>query len=211
MNDILSAFVLVYAGLFPVVNPLGAAPIFLGLTQDCTDAQRNRLALRIASNSFWLLLGTMLGGSLILEAFGISVPAVRLAGGLLVAAMGWKLLNDGGGTTEHKPEHTSAGPADAFYPLTLPLTVGPGSIAIAITFGSHRPDNPNFLLQVGAAIAALLAIAVTVYVCYRFAENLARALGQGGISVLIRLSAFILVCIGIQICWGGIKALLATL
>jgi multiple antibiotic resistance protein len=210
MNDILSAFLLVYAGLLPVVNPLGAAPIFLSLTQDCTDTQRNRLALGIASNCFWLLLGTMLGGSLILEAFGITVPAVRVAGGLLVAAMGWRLLNDGG-PTEHKSEHTAAGPADAFYPLTLPLTVGPGSIAVAITFGSHRPDGPNFLLQVGAAVTALLAIAATVYVCYRFAENLARALGQGGISVLIRLSAFILICIGIQICWGGIRAMIATM
>jgi multiple antibiotic resistance protein len=211
MNDILSAFLLVYAGLFPVVNPLGAAPIFLSFTQNCTDTQRNWLALRVASNCFWLLLGTMLGGSLILEAFGITVPAVRVAGGLLVAAMGWKLLNDGGGTTEHASEHTPAGPADAFYPLTLPLTVGPGSIAVAITFGSHRPDGPDFLLQVGAAVTALLAIAVTIYVCYRFAENLARALGQSGIKVLIRLSAFILICIGIQICWGGIKALIATL
>ena len=208
MNDILSAFLLVYAGLFPVVNPLGMAPLFLSLTQDCTDEQRNRLARGVAVNSFWLLLTTMLGGSLILEAFGITVSVVRVAGGLLVAAMGWRLLNDGGGPAEHKSEH--AGPAEAFYPLTLPLTVGPGSIAVAITFGSHRPEGPQFLLQISAAIAGLLAIAATIYVCYRFAERLAQALGENGVNVLIRLSAFVLICIGIQICWSGIKALIAT-
>lgn len=212
MDDILGAFLLVYAGLFPVVNPLGAAPIFLGLTARCTEQDRARLASGVAFNSFWLLLASMLGGSLILEFFGITVPVVRVAGGLLVAAMGWKILNEGEVTTESKAE----GPDDAsssqsFYPLTLPLTVGPGSIAIAITFGSHRPEGPNFLMQVGAAVAGLLAIAATIYVCYRFADSLARALGRSGINVLIRLSAFILICIGIQICWAGIKALVQTL
>ncbi len=194
-----------------MVNPLGAAPIFLGLTARCTDQDRARLASGVAFNSFWLLLTSMLGGSLILEIFGITVPVVRVAGGLLVAAMGWKILNEDN-TAGSKAQDADAVSAQSFYPLTLPLTVGPGSIAVAITFGSHRPDEgPHFLLQVGAAVAGLLAIAITIYVCYRFAENLARALGQSGINVLIRLSAFILICIGIQICWTGIKALVKTL
>jgi multiple antibiotic resistance protein len=199
VNEILSAFLLVYAGLFPVVNPLGSAPIFLSLTTDCTDAQRNSLARQVAFNGFWLLIGSMLGGSLILELFGITIPVVRIAGGLLVAAMGWKILSGASNATEHKTVGPDAGPPQAFYPLTLPLTVGPGSIAIAITLGSHRPHDEMALLVIGAAVAGLLAISLTVYVCYRFAAQLARALGESGINVLIRLSAFILICIGIQI------------
>lgn len=211
MNQILSAFLLVYAGLFPVVNPLGSAPIFLSLTADCSEQDRNRLAWQVAFNGFWLLLCSMLGGSLILEFFGITVPVVRIAGGLLVAAMGWNLLNGTGSTTTHKAVGPDAGPPQSFYPLTLPLTVGPGSIAIAITFGSHRPEAAMFLPQVGAAVAGLIAICATVFVCYRFAQGLARALGESGINVMVRLSAFILICIGIQICWGGVSALIATL
>ncbi|HWV54106.1 MarC family protein [Pseudorhodoplanes sp.] len=211
MHDTLSAFLLVYAGLFPVVNPLGSAPIFLAMTDSCSDQERNRLAATVSINSFWLLLGSMLGGSLILEVFGITVPVVRVAGGLLLATMGWKVLNDG--HTGDDPKSTSADvtPGQSFYPLTLPLTVGPGVIAVAITLGSHRPHGPDFLMQVGAGVAGLVAMALTVYVCYRSAENLARALGQTGIGILIRLSAFILICIGIQICWSGVKALIQSL
>lgn len=211
MNEVLSAFLLVYAGLFPVVNPLGGAPIFLSLTTDCTDQQRSRLAWQVAFNGFWLLLGSLLLGSVILEFFGITVPVVRVAGGLLVAAMGWQLLNGDNSMAGHKSLGADAGPPQAFYPLTLPLTVGPGSIAIAITFGSHRPQGESALLQSAAAIAGLVAISATVFVCYRFAAQLARTLGESGINVMIRLSAFILICIGIQITWSGVSALIAPL
>ena len=211
MHEILSAFLLVYAGLFPVVNPLGDAPIFLSMTSGCTEQERNRLAWQVAFNGFWLLLGSMLLGSLILEFFGITVPVVRIAGGLLVAAMGWRLLNGVSNSAEKKPIDPEAGSSLGFYPLTLPLTVGPGSIAIAITIGSHRPHGETAPLLIGAAIAGLVAISATVFVCYRFAPRLAGALGQSGINVVIRLSAFILICIGIQIAWGGLSALIATL
>jgi MarC family membrane protein len=133
VNEISNAFLLVFAGLFPVVNPLGAAPLFLSLTADRTPPQRARLAMLVALNSFWLLVGSTLFGSLILEFFGISIPVVRVAGGMLVTAMGWKLLSEGG-SSSHEPLHDAAeaGVAnDSFYPLTLPLTVGPGAISVA--------------------------------------------------------------------------------
>jgi multiple antibiotic resistance protein len=211
MHDILSAFLLVYAGLFPVVNPLGSAPIFLSLTEGHSDADRGRLAAAVAFNSFCLLLGSLLLGSLILEFFGITIPVVRVAGGLLVAAMGWRLINDAGATTNQQSAKADTGSPQSFYPLTLPLTVGPGAIAVAITYGSHRPLASNLTVTVAAAIAGLLAISATVYVCYRFAEQLARALGPTGINVLVRLSAFILICIGIQICWSGARELIGSL
>lgn len=215
--DGVNAFLLVFAALFPVVNPLGSAPIFLSLTSDCTDQERSRLARGVAFNGFWLLLGSLILGSEILEFFGITVPVVRVAGGLLVTAMGWKLLNEGTNPPEReavKAEGRSQQRHDSFYPLTLPLTVGPGSISVAITIGSHRSaaaSVSHLLLLVGGAVAGIIAICITIFVCYRFAEQLARFLGQVGINVMVRLSAFILVCIGIQIAWSGISALAATI
>jgi multiple antibiotic resistance protein len=212
VNEISNAFLLVFAGLFPVVNPLGAAPLFLSLTADCTAQQRTRLALLVAFNSFWLLVGSTLFGSLILEFFGISIPVVRVAGGLLVTAMGWKLLSEGAGSSR-EPLHDAAdaGAAnDSFYPLTLPLTVGPGAISVALTIGSHHPLDP-FGALAAAALLGLLAIALAIYGSYRFAVPLVRYLGEAGVNVLVRLSAFILVCIGIQIGWSGLSALFVGL
>jgi multiple antibiotic resistance protein len=219
VSEILNAFLLVFAGLFPIVNPLGSAPIFLSLTADCTSQERNRLAWGVAFNGFWLLLGSLLFGSGILEFFGITIPVVRLAGGLLVTLMGWKLLNEDNNDPHPEREAVHAeGQStqirESFYPLTLPLTVGPGSISVALTIGSHRPSgefSTHTVLLIAAAIAGLLAIAATIYASYRFAAPLARFLGHGGINVLVRLSAFILVCIGIQIAWSGISVLVAEL
>ncbi|HEV3298729.1 MAG TPA: MarC family protein [Planctomycetaceae bacterium] len=209
VNGLVNVFLLVYAGLFPIVNPIGAAPIFFGLTRDCTEQERRLLALQVALNSFALLLGSLFVGSYVLEFFGLTLPIVRIAGGLVVAAAGWNLLQAGNSGGDDRTEHRPIVPADAFYPLTMPLTVGPGSIAVAITLGSQRPRvaGPEVALLAGAAIAGLLAIAATIYVCYRFAEGAITRLGKHGTNVLVRLSAFILFCIGIAIIWNGYSAL----
>jgi multiple antibiotic resistance protein len=213
MIELSNAFLFVFAGLFPVVNPLGSAPIFLSFTSACTPQQRNRLALGVALNSFWLLLGSMVFGSVILEFFGITLPVVRVAGGMLVTAMGWKMFGEPGGSKQDAGDGAEEPEViiDSFYPLTLPLTVGPGAISVALTIGSHRPRgefNSHAMLIWGSALVGLLAITLAVYVSYRFAVSLVRSLGQGGVNVLIRLSAFILVCIGIQIAWGGLTDLI---
>jgi multiple antibiotic resistance protein len=213
MIELSNAFLFVFAGLFPVVNPLGSAPIFLSFTSACTPQQRNQLALGVALNSFWLLLGSMVFGSVILEFFGITLPVVRVAGGMLVTAMGWKMFGEPGGPKQDAGDGAEEPEViiDSFYPLTLPLTVGPGAISVALTIGSHRPRgefNSHAMLIWGSALAGLLAITLAVYVSYRFAMPLVRSLGQGGVNVLIRLSAFILVCIGIQIAWGGLTDLI---
>ena len=215
MNEFINAFLLIYVGLFPIVNPVGCAPLFLSLTHRCSSAERNVLAGRVAWSGFFLLLGSLLVGSYILEFFGITLPAVRIAGGLVVTAFGWKMLHAG-----NDPEGQSAGtpqieaPVYAFYPLTMPITVGPGSISVAITFGSQRPaleaGFAHFILMGVAAIAGLTAIAATIYVCYRFAGRIGAALGKHGTEVLMRLSAFILLCIGVQIVWNGYSALIVA-
>jgi multiple antibiotic resistance protein len=216
MNDAVNAFLLIYAGLFPIVNPVGSAPLFLGLTHHCGTAERRTLARRVAWNGFFLLLGSMLAGSYVLEFFGITLPAVRIAGGMVVTAFGWKMLH-----SAREPDDKAAAsatipgaPVDAFYPLTMPLTVGPGSISVAITLGSQRPPLEavgHFALVSASAIAGLVAMAITIYVCYRSAARIVAVLGKHGSDVLMRLSAFILLCIGVQIVWNGCAALIATL
>jgi multiple antibiotic resistance protein len=215
LNDFVNTILLVFAGLFPIVNPVGGAPIFLSFTRGVTDAVRAQIALRIAINGFFLLLGSLFVGSHVLEFFGITVPVVRIAGGLVVTAFAWQLLHSGVSVDDaDQPAPGSVrhpmSVADAFYPLTLPLTVGPGSIAVAITLGSQRPrsaDAPDVVLVGIAAVIGLLLIVGTVYISYRYAERLAALLGENGINVLVRLSAFILLCIGIQIIWSGWSSL----
>jgi multiple antibiotic resistance protein len=210
-------FLLVFAALFPIVNPIGSAPIFVRLTRHCSARTRRGLARRIAVAGFLLLLGSLLFGSQVLAFFGISLPVMRVAGGLVVATMGWRLLNQGDNPIERDPAHDLDETAildQAFYPLTMPLTVGPGSIATAIALGTEWPvvlaDFRAFILETTAAVAGLMAVSLSVYFSYRFADQIERILGRNGTNVLVRLSAFILLCIGLQIIWNGTSALLQT-
>ena len=216
MNAVASAFLLTFAGLFPIVNPLEAAPFFLGLTANLPASERTVLARKAAVNGFALLLGTMVLGPWLLEFFGIELPVVRIAGGLVVAALGWKLL-----TQEQWSDHAGAdlegGPqkkVGSFYPLTMPLTVGPGSMSVAITIGSRKPAGMPGLAALAehasGAVLGVIAIALTIYLAYRFAETIGRLLGETGLEVLVRLSAFILMCIGIEIIWNGYSTLIGV-
>jgi multiple antibiotic resistance protein len=156
----------------------------------------------------------MLIGSHILSFFGISLPVVQVGGGLIVVANGWMLLQQ-----REEPAQVQSNKritcddisASAFYPLTLPLTVGPGSISVAITLGANEALNHGSITRLLAAIIGTALVAITVYLSYRFAENLARLLGESAMNVIVRLSSFILVCIGVQIVWNGVKALVDSL
>ena len=216
MNDVLSAFLLTFAGLFPIVNPFEAAPFFLGLTAGMSSDERAVLARKAAVNGFSLLLGSMVLGPWLLEFFGIELPVVRIAGGLVVTALGWKLLSQ-----ESWSDHGSSGvqpggerKVGSFYPLTMPLTVGPGSMSVAITIGSRKPATERHWGEMAlhgiGALSGVIAIAITIYIAYRFAESFARILGVTGLEVMVRLSAFILMCIGIEIIWTGYSALTAV-
>ncbi|HVN46594.1 MAG TPA: MarC family protein [Steroidobacteraceae bacterium] len=215
MNGVVAAFLLTFAALFPIVNPLEGAPFFLSLTAGLPSEERRVLARKAAVNGFALLLGSLVLGPWLLEVFGIELPVVRIAGGLVVAALGWKLL-----TQEQWSDHTagvqaeSARKVGSFYPLTMPLTVGPGSMSVAITIGSRKPAGTPRIAELaeraGGALLGLIAIAISIYLAYRFAENIARLLGETGLEVLVRLSAFILMCIGIEIVWSGYSALTAV-
>lgn len=214
MFPVAKAIFLVVSALFPIVNPLGGAPIFLSLTNYYSTDQRKLLSRRIAIDSFLLLVGSFFIGTHILAFFGISIPVVQVGGGLVVMSAGWKLLNQNDEDETRNNVHRNVDLRDlfskAFYPLTLPLTVGPGSISIAITLGANEPKEDILLSIIGAVIGMAL-IALSVYLCYAFSDRLARILGTTGMTIIIRLSSFLLVCIGFQIMWNGFSALLKTL
>ena len=209
MYAIVRNVLLVYAALLPIVNPFGMAPIFAEMTLGYSDSIRRTMAMRVAVNCTGLLVASLFVGSYILQFFGISLAAVQVGGGLLVAIAGWRILNQQG---DLKDRAIGSQPSDdrvlsqAFYPLTMPLTVGPGSIAVAITLGSnlHEESHLQLIVSALAAVIGILLIGVTIFLCYRFSDKLERLLGPNGTSILIRLSAFIVVCIGIQIVFNGL-------
>jgi len=206
---------LLLTALFPIVNPLGGSPIFLAVTREYSPKDRKALSRRIAMNSFFLLLGSYFIGTHILSFFGISLPVVQVGGGLIVISTGWAMLKqpDDDVRSEVQREGQPQDPfRQAFYPLTLPLTVGPGSISVAITLGANAARHPGVnLADMLAAVIAAAFISLSIYLCYGFADRLARVLGATAMSVILRLSSFLLVCIGVQILWNGAKALLASL
>lgn len=214
-SEVLKTLLLIVGALFPIVNPLGNAPIFLTLTRWSTSATRRVLARKIALNGFVLLVVSLLIGTHILAFFGISLPVIQVGGGMVVIATGWSLLTRKDEDETPAEAHRAADSADvarkAFYPLTLPLTVGPGSISVAITVGANRPRNmESSLPALEAAILGAALIGVSIYLSYRFAESIARVLGDTAMNVVIRLSSFILLCIGVQIAWNGLSTLLRT-
>jgi len=203
------------SALFPIVNPLAGSPIFLSLTQDYSKEDRRVLGLQVAVNSFFLLIGAYLIGTHILAFFGISLPVVQVGGGLIVISTGWSLLMQGEEeqrSQAHREVQLGETFPQAFYPLTLPLTVGPGSISVAITLGanSRHVQGVNLAVILAALVGSLL-IACSIYVCYGFADRLAQIVGKAGMTVITRLSSFLMVCIGVQILWNGASALVRTL
>jgi len=209
----LSAAILVVVGaVLPVVNPPGDAPIFLRLTSGCDEATRRALARHIAAYSFALLLGSMLLGSFVLRMFGLSVPVIQVAGGAVVCALGWKLLNDDskpGDAIADPREASAAALARAFYPLTMPLTVDPGVMSVAVTIGAnHAHTVDRLIVQILAAVIGAFIVALAILLTYRYADKFAARIGHRGMVVVLRLSAFIVLSIGVQICWNGVKAML---
>jgi len=215
MFEYIQIMLFTYAALFPVLNPLAGAMIFLNLTQGLSKNVLNKLAKQIGINTFVLLTIVLLTGSWILSVFGISIPIVQAAGGLVVTSLAWKLLNRPYVSKEEEEEpveHTDKAVKEmAFFPLTMPLTAGPGCIAITLTIGAHEMRHHFIDTVIGeffAAVGILLA-AITVWVCYRYADRITKKIGDTGSRVIMRLSAFINLCIGLQIGWNGIQGLLS--
>ncbi len=215
-TDATASFLLAFTALFSIVNPIGGALIYNEVTADRTHAERAALAWRVAAYSALVMLTAFWAGLPILSFFGISIAALRIAGGLVVAARAWELLSQP--STNEDRKQAQAAPASrqadvAFFPLTLPFTTGPGTISVAIALSANGPplSTAGAPFFIGASLAAI-AVALTVGVCYASADRVVVWIGAARARVFTRLAAFILLCVGVQILLLGVQdAIRATL
>ncbi len=214
-------FVLSFSALLPLINPLGSALIFLTLVGQVPIPIYHSLARRIAINTVLFLIVIDLVGATLLRFFGISLPIVQVAGGLVIASIGWSLLNqeDTGPSPEKMKAVADVKPEDlvgdlrqkVFYPFTFPITAGPGCIVVMLTLAAHTPQRPlrdNLLAHAGL-LFAILILCLAVYFCYAHAHRIAHHISPGTVHGILRVTAFILLCIGVQIAWNGLVPLLA--
>ena len=208
-----------FSALLPLVNPLGSALVFYGLVGMAPPETYRRLARRIAINTVLFLLVIELIGAALLSFFGVSLPIVEVAGGLVIASMGWSLLNQQGAEAHQQEKAAQAPVSDeklyqqTFYPLTFPVTAGPGCIVIMLTLTAHASTLgpiPNLLSHLGILIAVIL-LCVLVYFAYAYAPLITRKISPQTVRGVVRVIAFLLFCIGVQIAWNGVSSLLLTL
>jgi len=206
MSASLQTYLLALSALFSIVNPLGSAFIVSQVTVGRATGERMQLASKIALYSAMVMLVALWGGAYVLSFFGISLSALRIAGGVVVAVNAWSLLQ-APETTEARKQRQAAEAegidAVAFFPLTIPFTTGPGTIAVAITLGSNRPVTEPLPFVLGVSAAAI-TVAAIVWITYAFADRMERLLGRSKAQVVSRLAAFLLLCVGTQIAMNGI-------
>jgi multiple antibiotic resistance protein len=205
-----TAFLLAFPSLFSIVNPIGGALIFNEFAAGLTPPLRASLAWRVGLYSLFVMLGALSIGPFVLNVFGVSLAALRIAGGAVVALTAWGLLmsrESHEDTRRQQVDGKSGDPLDmAFFPLTLPLTTGPGTIAVAIALGAQRPAAGVPLAQFFVGVsAAALANAVIVWLLYRSTERVSRIMSRSGRDILARLVSFLLLCIGVQILLSGVE------
>ncbi len=208
LGSALQNFLLVLSALFSIVNPIGSALIFSQVTADRSHAERLDIARKVGLYSAIMMLAALWGGAYVLNFFGITLSALRIAGGLVVAVSAWHMLSKAEENEERKHEQAShaTGEADvAFFPLTMPFTTGPGTISVAVALGSNLPvGSPQMIPFVLGASAAALTVAVMVWIAYSSADRLVALLGQARARVVGRLASFLLLCIGTQITLNGV-------
>jgi multiple antibiotic resistance protein len=215
-------FVLSFSALLPLINPLGSALIFLSLVGTAPIPVYRSLARRVAINTVLFLTVVDLVGSALLRFFGISLPIVQVSGGLVIAAIAWSLLNQS--SNDPSPEKMQAATQmkaediagdlrqKTFYPFTFPITAGPGTIVVMLTLAAHTPQRPiseNLIAHAGLLIAIVL-LCVSIYFCYAYAPRIAHSISPSTAHGILRVIAFILLCIGVQIAWNGLVPLLAS-
>ncbi|MFC7051827.1 MarC family protein [Hansschlegelia quercus] len=213
--DILQSFLLAASALVSIVNPMGGALIFAQLTGDRTHGERIVLARRIGVYSAVVMLSALWIGSYLLAFFGITIPALRIAGGLVVATSGWRLLSASEHHEDRKKQQAGDGMSEddpTFFPLTMPLTTGPGTISVAVALGANRPGEGAALAAfgLGASLAAI-SVAIGIWLAYSSADWITKLLGPGRIRIIARLAAFILLCVGVQIMLGGVTEALKAI
>jgi multiple antibiotic resistance protein len=215
MLEAAHAFLLGFPALFSIVNPISGAFIFRSVTDSRPPEMRVALARSVALNSLVVMMVALWAGSYVLAFFGITLAALRVAGGCVVALSGWRLLNAPETHDDRKQEQAASaeGMEDiALFPLTVPITTGPGTISVAVALGAGHPKLLHglgwfFLGMSGAAVAMTL----TIWATYLYADRLSRMMGPTGTRTITRISAFLLLCIGVQILITGVEDVLGPL
>lgn len=217
MTEFARFFGLSFSALFPVVNPIGSALVFLGMVGVTEPSVYKSLARKIAIATALFLLILDLAGATVLKIFGISLPVVQLAGGLVVAAMGWKLLNQKDAAEAHDPApaltDTSSLQRKIFYPFTFPLTAGPGVLVVTLTLSAHasRGKPMHVIFAQAGMMAGMLLMCIAVFIAYAWAPRITAKISPSTAHGILRVIAFVLLCIGVQIAWNGLGGLLGTL
>ena len=214
-------FALAFSALLPLVNPLGSALLIVGFVGPVPMHLYHSLAKRIAINVL-IFFGTIeLVGSAILNFFGISLLIVQVSGGLVIAAMGWSLLNQAStaSSTDQQKSQVEAGDVEvlstslterSFYPFTFPLTVGPGCIVVTLTLSAQATQDTLYrtLIAHSGIILATISMAILIFITYANAPRITKAISPSTAHGILRVVAFFLFCIGVQITWTGLSALL---
>lgn len=203
--------------LFPVVNPIGSAFIIDPLLGDLSFAERKRASKKIALYCLTICTVSAVVGSWILKLFGLSIPIVQVAGGVMICQMGWKLLSsDDQVKGEKETARPQKRPVDMdnilFYPISFPMTTGAGTISVILTLSAHEEgiNILNHMMNLSALFLAIVLICLIIYIFYSNTARLIHRLGPRGEQIVNRLSAFLVFCIGMQIAWAGIKTLLKS-
>jgi len=214
---VLAEFLLAFPALFSIVNPVAGAFIFREATADRTHAERLTLARRVGTYSLLVMLVALWAGSYVLAVFGISLAALRIAGGIVLSLFAWELLGAPErreGRKQEQAANAGEGVVDdvAFFPLTLPFTTGPGTLAVAVALGAGHPalGQASAGFYAGISLAAV-AMAGAIWLTYAYADRLSDLLGRTGSNTVTRLSAFMLFCIGVQILINGVVNVLGPL
>ena len=211
INDFLYAFI----AIFPIINPIATSSAFLNITQYATPAQRKKLALQVSIYGTVLLFSMLLVGPILLKFFGLQTADIRVAGGLVVFSIAWKMLTftkDVQSKTDDQAQLLNHDIMSlAFFPLTMPLTAGAGSIAIVVALATQVSNAPHKFDRFTAIALAILTSFILVYFCYRFAASIFNMLGKTGATVVSSLSAFILLAIGVSVTWSGLEILMRSL
>ena len=216
MRQFASFFALAFGALLPVVNPIGSSLVFLGIVGAAPKQVFRTLARKIAVSTMLFLLAMDLSGAAVLKLFGISLPVVQLAGGLVLAAMGWDLLNKKEAPAEQDQPAPHADPAalqgKIFYPFTFPITAGPGVLVVTLTLSAHA--SKGTLVQAVLAhlgvLAGMALLCLAVFLFYAYAPVITARIPSSTAHGILRVIAFILLCIGVQIAWNGLSALTAA-
>jgi multiple antibiotic resistance protein len=212
MVDIFSFAFLAFVQLFPILNPPAMAPVFQEITHSVPERQRNRIASAVAIYTFYLLTSILLVGGWLLKILGVSIDMIGIVGGILLFHTAWGMLNRDDRLTHTEREEIKGMSGKVFFPMTLPMTAGPGSIAVTLSMvpKGHFFALATILQVVGLCLGIALA-AATVWLFYRFSAAFLSRLGKTAKATIGQISAFILLAIGVQLIWNSLSNLIKAL